>query len=185
MLLVLLSNLAKYLFSSLGYYTGTPIFPAFTGMSLTTFDVTPVAKDETLPPIVFQAGDTHVSIDYAITVTNNGTRAGDEVVFMFAASSDGTHGSGLIRRLTGFERVHLLPGASQVVHFQMTTEILKVTNSTGDIVSMPGNYIVSFTTGGTDGDLQHPNVKGVQHVRIESTNGAGVVMERFPKYPNV
>ena len=170
------------------YYTGTPLFPAFTGMSLTTFDISSngaaggtVATDGRL---VFQVGDTSASSSYSMQVTNNGTRTGDEVVFMFASALD-HHNDGPIRRLTGFERVHLNPGDSQTIHFDITIDLFKLTNATtGDIVTLVGDYLVSFTTGGTNGDANHSNVVAVQHVRIVETEDhrTSVVMERFPKY---
>ena len=106
---------------------------------------------------------------------------------MFASSSE-INSDGLIRRLTGFERVHLLPGESKVVNFSITVNTLKRTNSIGDIVSTPGDYVVSFTTGGTNGDMNHVNVIAKQKVRIESKPSSetseteSVILERFPKY---
>jgi beta-D-xylosidase 4 len=168
------------------YYTGKPLYSAFTGLSLTTFDLTTFNGDEK-EFIIFQAGDKSVFSPYSIKVTNTGTRAGDEVVFMFASSSE-INSDGLIRRLTGFERVHLLPGESKVVNFSITVNTLKRTNSIGDIVSTPGDYVVSFTTGGTNGDMNHVNVIAKQKVRIESKPSSetseteSVILERFPKY---
>ena len=151
------------------YYTGEAIFPAFTGISLTTFDIT--SLDHTNDIVVFQAGDRNVSMTCSIKVTNNGTRTGDEVVFMFASSKDS---SVAIRRLVGFDRVHLAPGESKVVTFSIDIETVQVTDvETGDIVSVPGEYQVSFSTGGED-------YFAVQQVQIESKKP--VVLSRFPRY---
>jgi hypothetical protein len=64
--------------------SGEPTFAAFSGMSLTTFDVAAAggfhaqAATQTLP-----AGDRGAVKLYSVKVTNTGTRTGDEVVFMF------------------------------------------------------------------------------------------------------
>ena len=153
------------------YYTGAPTFPAFTGMSLTTFNVSKSKTDQNTDVIIFQTGDTNISLTYGIKVTNTGTRKGDEVVFMFASSKN--EGDGPIRRLTGFERVHLSPGESKILHFSIDIDTVKITDSaTGNIISSAGNYEVSFSTGGID-------YFAVQQVRVQ---GDDVVMERFPSF---
>ena len=153
------------------YYTGAPTFPAFTGMSLTTFNVSKSKTNQNTDVIIFQTGDTNISLTYGIKVTNTGTRKGDEVVFMFASSKN--EGDGPIRRLTGFERVHLSPGESKILHFSIDIDTVKITDSaTGNIISSAGNYEVSFSTGGID-------YFAVQQVRVQ---GDDVVMERFPSF---
>ena len=81
------------------YYVGKPLFEFGTGLSLTTF-VTRCRNDSV-------AGDTHVTC----TVTNTGTRTGDEVVLVFQRPPIAAPGQPQvpIRRLLDFERLSDIP----------------------------------------------------------------------------
>ena len=75
-----------------------------------------------------------------------------------------------MRKLLDFERVHLLPGESQTVTFDVSSRTLAlVDRATGDIVSTPGEYDLVLTDG-VDATVRH-------RVVIE---GDEVVVEPFP-----
>ena len=91
------------------YFTGTPLYPFGYGLSYTKFSY----SNLTVPTSVVEAGQPEV---VEATVTNTGTRAGDEVAQLYL-EFPAVPGAPL-RALRGFERVHLEPGASQTVHFE-------------------------------------------------------------------
>ena len=160
------------------YFTGQPTYPAFTGISLTTFEVSAaVEQQQAMDRSLFiQTGDLQAHASRTLKVTNNGSRTGDEVIFMFVSEHNST--SGLIRRLADFQRVHLAPGQSANVTFDITAELLKITElSTGNIVSRPGEFTVSFSTGGEQALFS-------QHVEVKAKgpNQIPVVLEKFPLY---
>ena len=160
------------------YYTGNATFPAFTGMSLTTFDVAPTAPSVNFTSsAVFRIEDDASKDDvlqtYSMRVTNSGSRTGDEVVFMFASGGIQSISSPK-RRLAGFERVHLLPGETKIIQFQVTVDVFKSTDpANGDVVVVPGDYRLLFATGGESSD-----VSGVLRARVESSDR--VMLAAFP-----
>jgi beta-glucosidase len=81
----------------------------------------------------------------SVTVANAGKAAGDEVVELYLQFPDV---SGAPRRaLRGFQRVHLEPGASQTVEFQLNPRDLSMVTDMGDIVVTQGKYTVSIGSG--------------------------------------
>ena len=51
------------------------------------------------------------------------------------------------RALRGFQRVHLEPGASQKVEFQLNPRDLSMVTDLGDIIVAQGKYTVSIGSG--------------------------------------
>lgn len=123
------------------YYTGTPTIPFGHGISLTTFKLKNVTSLESQSWPTVQNADTARST-YQISVTNTGTRTGDEVVLAFYYPTTGPK-----RVLCGFQRVHLAPGESTVVRFGVASETLKTVQDSGDTVTQPGSYKLEFTNG--------------------------------------
>ena len=79
-----------------------------------------------LPDTPLNAGD---PLHASVTVTNTGKIAGDEVVELYLQFPDV---SGAPRRaLRGFQRVHLEPGASQKVDFQLNPRDLSMVDRSG------------------------------------------------------
>ena len=116
------------------YFTGTPLYPFGYGLSYTTFaysgltvPTTPVAAGS---PVVVEA-----------TVTNTGKRAGDEVAQLYLSFPD-VPGSPL-RALRGFQRVHLEPGASQKLHFELQPRDLSMVTEAGEPIVAEGTYAIS------------------------------------------
>lgn len=131
------------------YFKGEPLWPFGYGLSYTTFEY----RDLILPSVPLNAGD---PLHVAVTVANTGKLAGDEVAELFLKFPD-VAGAPL-RALRGFQRVHLAPGASQKVEFQLERRDLSMVTDTGDIIVAAGAYTVSV--GGGQPGTEAPSVSG-------------------------
>lgn len=99
------------------YYTGTPLYAFGHGLSYTTFAYEKLA----LSASSARAGDT---IQVTVTVKNTGTRAGDEVVQLYATAEKPPVPMPL-RQLVGFARVPLKAGETRVVNIDVPIERLR------------------------------------------------------------
>ena len=140
--------------STYRYFKGKPLYPFGHGLSYTTFSYT----DLTLPTAAVNAGDP-VAAD--VTVTNTGKVAGDEVVQLYLKFPD-VAGAPRIA-LRGFQRIHLEPGASQKVHFDLKNRDLGMVTEDGNPIIAGGEYSISI--GGGQPDTGAPEVTG--HFRVE------------------
>ena len=156
------------------FYAGPTVLPFGFGLSLTTFVIQPAGGFDAAGPqrLRTEAASSRL-LSYSVNVTNVGAVAGDEVVMLFFEpfSTPAQPASRLIRQLSDYQRVHLLPGESQTVAFgAVSSHTLRlVDRATGDFVSSPGDYDLVVTNGVTE--------VARQRVVIE---GAEVVIERFP-----
>jgi beta-glucosidase len=131
------------------YFEGEPLWPFGYGLSYTTF----AYSNLTLPDAPLNAGD---PLQASVTVANNGKRAGDEVVQLYLQFPDV---AGAPRRaLRGFQRIHLEPGASQKVEFQLNSRDLSMVTDLGDIMVAQGKY--TLTIGGGQPGTAVPSVNG-------------------------
>jgi len=122
------------------YYTKTPLFPFGHGLSYTTFSLACVAK---LPK------------HYTCTVTNTGTRDGDEVILVYHAAGQQIRKSVPhpvpIKALVDFERVRVSAGKSATVEFILFDRSFALVNENGVRTMYPGLHYVIFSRGhGTD-----------------------------------
>jgi beta-glucosidase len=131
------------------YFEGKPLWPFGYGLSYTTFKY----SDLTLPTAPIDAGD---PLDVSVTMTNTGKVAGDEVAELYLKFPDVPGAP--IRALRGFERIHLEPGASQVVKFHLKRRDLSMVTDAGDIIVAQGKYTVSV--GGGQPGTGAPAVSG-------------------------
>jgi beta-glucosidase len=131
------------------YFTGTPLYPFGYGLSYTSFAYSGLH----LPAGPINAGD---PLTAEVTVTNTGKVAGDEVAQLYLTFPD-LPGAPL-RALRGFERIHLAPGASQRVHFELKPRDLSMVTAAGEIVVAPGAYTISV--GGGQPGTGAPAVSG-------------------------
>jgi beta-glucosidase len=120
------------------YFQGEPLWPFGYGLSYTKFQYGAL----TVPQAPTNAGD---AVNVAVTVTNTGALAGDEVVQLYLKFPDITGAP--MRALRGFQRIHLAPGANQKVEFHLEPRDLSMVTETGDIIVAQGPYTVSIGGG--------------------------------------
>src|SRR5579862_1062204 len=120
------------------YFDGTPLYRFGYGLSYTRFSFADLA----VPSEAVNAGDpAHVEV----TVTNTGKTAGDEVAELYL-NFPRVAGAPL-RALRAFQRVHLDPGASQRVKFDLKPRDLSMVTDSGEIVIPEGDFTVSVGGG--------------------------------------
>jgi beta-glucosidase len=120
------------------YFQGEPLWPFGYGLSYTKFQYGAI----TLPQLPINAGD---PLNVAVTVTNTGALAGDEVVQLYLKFPDIPGAP--VRALRGFQRIHLAPNASQKVEFHLAPRDLSMVTEAGDIIVAQGQYTVSVGGG--------------------------------------
>ena len=135
------------------YFKGKPLYPFGYGLSYTTFSYT----DLTLPKAAISAG---APLTAEVTVTNTGKREGDEVAQLYL-SFPSVAGAPL-RALRGFKRVHLNPGESRKVRFELKDRDLSMVSEAGEPIIAEGAYSVSI--GGGQPDTGAPAATGTFQV---------------------
>jgi beta-glucosidase len=135
------------------YFTGKPLYPFGYGLSYTTFRY----SDLTLPQETIAAGD---PLKAEVTVTNAGQVAGDEVVQLYLKFPN-VAGAPRIA-LRGFQRIHLEPGASQKVSFELKRRDLSMVTEDGNPIVAQGDYTISI--GGGQPHTGAPGVSGHFHI---------------------
>jgi beta-glucosidase len=139
------------------YFEGTPLYPFGYGLSYTTFSYSGLTV-----PASIAAGSPLVA---EVTVTNTGRRVGDEVAQLYLSFPD-LPGAPL-RALRGFQRVHLEPGASQKVRFELSPRDLSMVTPDGSPIVAEGAYIV--TVGGGQPHSGAPSVSKSFNVKGKLT----------------
>jgi beta-glucosidase len=91
-----------------------------------------------------------------VTVTNTGLRAGDEVAQLYLSFPD--LAGAPIRALRGFQRLHLDPGQSKRVRFDLKPRDLSMVTEAGEPIIAEGKYAVSI--GGGQPNTGAPAVEG-------------------------
>ena len=140
------------------YFEGKPLYPFGYGLSYTTFSYSGL----TLPKSAITAGD---PLTAEVTVTNTGTREGDEVAQLYL-SFPNVPGAPL-RALRGFKRVHLKPGEAQKVLFELKDRDLSMVSEAGEPIIAEGGYSVSV--GGGQPNTGSPTVAGTFQVKNTKT----------------
>ncbi len=120
------------------YFKGEALWPFGFGLSYTKFQYGAL----TVPQAPISAGD---PLNIAVTVTNIGALAGDEVVQLYLRFPDIPGAP--VRALRGFQRIHMAPGASQQVEFHLAPRDLSMVTETGNILVAQGQYTVSVGGG--------------------------------------
>jgi beta-glucosidase len=136
------------------YFEGKSLYPFGYGLSYTTFSYSGL----TLPQKALKAGD---PLTAEVTVTNTGEREGDEVAQLYLSFP---HVAGApLRALRGFRRVHLKPGESQKVGFELKERDLSMVTADGKPIIAKGKYSVSI--GGGQPNTVAPTVTGTFKVK--------------------
>ena len=115
-----------------------PLFPFGFGLSYTTFSYGPLTLSSNS---MTETG----SITASVTVTNTGDYAGAEVVQLYIRDMVGSIARP-VQELKDFARIHLQPGDSRTVTFNITPDKLKFYNSDYDFVLEPGDFEVMVGT---------------------------------------
>jgi beta-glucosidase len=139
------------------YFEGKPLYPFGYGLSYTTF-----AYKGLVMPKTVKAGDPLVA---NVTVTNTGKVEGDEVAQLYL-SFPNVSGAPL-RALRSFKRVHLKPGESQKVRFELKDRDLSMVSEAGEPIIAEGKYSVSI--GGGQPNTGAPAVAGTFQVKGTKT----------------
>jgi beta-glucosidase len=139
------------------YFTGKPLYPFGYGLSYSTF-----AYSGLNLPSTVKAGE---PVKAEVTVANTGQVAGDEVVQLYL-SFPKVKGAP-IKALRGFKRVHLEPGSSQKVEFELKDRDLGMVTELGDPIIAAGDYKVRV--GGGQPDTDAPGASGTFKVSGQIT----------------
>jgi beta-glucosidase len=139
------------------YFEGTPLYPFGYGLSYTAFKYSGL----TLPREAVAAGSPMMA---EVTVTNTGSRAGDEVAQLYLSFPPVAGAPHLALR--GFERIHLEAGASRKVRFALSPRDMSMVTEKGVPIVAEGEYTLSVGGGqphtGAQVLTQHFKVKGEQ-----------------------
>jgi beta-glucosidase len=136
------------------YFDGTPLYPFGYGLSYTKF-----AYSGLKVPEGTVAAGSNAAVE--ATVTNTGSVAGDEVAQLylsFPSVPGAPH-----KALRGFARVHLEPGASQIVSFDLKPRDMSMVTEAGEPIVADGAYTVSV--GGGQPNTGAPVVTGSFNVK--------------------
>jgi beta-glucosidase len=136
------------------YFDGTPLYPFGFGLSYTKFAYSGLK----VPDGAVEAGG---NATVQATVTNTGSVAGDEVAQLylsFPSVPGAPH-----KALRGFARVHLEPGASQTVSFELKPRDMSMVTEAGEPIVAEGAYTVSV--GGGQPNTGAPVVTGGFNVK--------------------
>jgi beta-glucosidase len=135
------------------YFGGKPLYPFGYGLSYTKFSY----SDLSVPTSAIAAG---LPLSADVTVTNVGNAAGDEVVQLYLKYPQ-VKGAPRIA-LRGFQRIHLEPGASQQVHFDLKPRDLGMVTEDGNPIIAQGDYTISI--GGGQPETAAPVATGHFHI---------------------
>lgn len=118
------------------YMKAEPLYPFGYGLSYTTFDY---GKVKMKKPIV-KVGE---GLSIAVPVINSGKKSGDEVVQIYIRRIEDKQGP--IKSLKAFKRVHLKPGQSQMVHFELPAETFECFDAKSNAMRvLPGDYELMY-----------------------------------------
>jgi beta-glucosidase len=116
----------------------TPLFPFGYGLSYTQFEYSNLKIDVT---------DSHATI--SAQIKNIGKRAGDEVVQLYIHDVVASVPRP-VKELKGFKRVHLAPGETRTVVFELPFDILAFYNDAMHLVVEPGTIEVMIGSSSQD-----------------------------------
>jgi beta-glucosidase len=140
------------------YFDGEPLYPFGYGLSYTSFEYSGLK-------VPAEPVDAARPVTAEVTVTNTGKVAGDEVVQLYL-NFPAVPGAPL-KALRGFQRVHLEPGASQVVQFDLKARDLSIVTEAGDPVVPEGEF--KLWIGGGQPGAGAPSVAGTFRVKSSLT----------------
>ena len=116
-------------------------------LSYTTFAYANLEIDG--EPFAVSELDSDRTVRVSVDVTNTGTRASDEVAQLYVADLEASVPVPL-RHLEGFKRLHLAPGETASVHFQLKAAQLACWDDDGSPFLEPGTVRISVGGGQPD-----------------------------------
>ncbi|MCE5177550.1 MAG: glycoside hydrolase family 3 C-terminal domain-containing protein [Porphyromonadaceae bacterium] len=116
------------------YFTGKPLYPFGHGLSYTDFTYSDLHV-----PATAVAGD---SVNVSVSVTNTGSRPGEEVVQLYVSLTNRQVPVPL-RSLQGVQRIRLEPGESRKVDFTLAPEQFSAIDALMQRCVEPGKVLVS------------------------------------------
>lgn len=125
------NNFQKYVSNYVDLPNG-PLYPFGYGLSYTTYSYSPVSLSATS---MTEDG----KVTASVTVTNTGSRDGDEVVQMYIHDK---YCSVIrpVKELKGFKRVHIAKGERQTVSFDIDAKTLQYLDANGNPFLEPGDF---------------------------------------------
>jgi beta-glucosidase len=126
------------------YFAGEPLYAFGHGLSYTRFGYSGLRLDRA-------SAGADQSVRVTVTVTNQGQRAGDEVVQLYLRPLASAHGR-VLKALRGFERVALQPGQSRELTFTVLPQrdLRRYDEQAGTYVVEPGAYEVQVGASSAD-----------------------------------
>ena len=126
------------------YYnlSGQPLFPFGYGLSYTRF----AYSDIRLPKNTIRKNE---SVTVQATITNTGSRDGDEVVQLYIRDLLSTVARPVLE-LKGFQRIHLRAGESKQVSFTITPAMLQMLDEKMNTVIEPGDFRIMIGASSRD-----------------------------------
>jgi beta-glucosidase len=112
----------------------TPLYPFGYGLSYTRFSYSPI----TLSKNSMTMGD---SVTASVTVTNQGDRAGAEVVQLYIRDLVGSV-TRPVKELKGFDKIYLEPGEEKRVEFTISSDDLAFYTRAMTFKAEPGDFEV-------------------------------------------
>lgn len=134
-----------------------PLYPFGYGLSYASFDY----SDLTLSCASI---DSHQSVRVDVNVKNSGSVPADEVVQLYVKDLDASCVVPL-HALRGFRRIHLEPGATQSVSFELTPHDLSLIDDAGKRQIEPGKFRISV--GGSQPDARSEQLLGRSPLHVE------------------
>ena len=116
------------------YFTGEPLYPFGYGLSYTTFKyskLTVAKKINATDPLTV-----------TVKIQNTGKMAGDEVAQLYVSNLSASVPVP-IRSLRGFKRIHLNPGESKTVTFEVAPDAFTVIDENNKRVVDPGQFLIN------------------------------------------
>jgi beta-glucosidase len=126
------------------FFKGSPLYPFGYGLSYTTFSY----SNFNIPQSINAGDDLPISVE----VKNTGRIAGDEVVQVYVKDVKASVRTPLLS-LQGFERIHLGPGESKTIKFNLIPKQLALLNDNMKWMVEPGKFIISVGGGQPGYDL--------------------------------
>jgi len=116
------------------YFKGEPLYPFGYGLSYTRF-----AYSQLVMPKTVASG---APLTVRATVTNVGTKPGDEVVELYVTDVEASVRVP-VRSLQGLQRIHLAPAERREVSFKLEPRQLAIVDDSGASVVEPGEFSVA------------------------------------------